>query len=651
MASRYDVVVIGSGYGGAIAASRFARAGRRVCVLERGAERWPGSYPEHLWSAARDTQISSVRRRVGSRLALYDMRFDDEVNVLVGCGLGGTSLINASVALRPIDAVFADDRWPDPIRSAGGAGLAPYFERAEQWLGSNPYPTTSPELAKLDALRVVAGHLAAPLERAPINVTFSPTTNRAGVTQPACNNCGNCIAGCNVGAKNTVLMNYLPDAVHHGGQIFTERCVDWIEDAGDDGWRVVFTEVRTDRRRFGAPRQFVLADLVVVAAGTMGSTEIMLRSAERGLHLSDRLGSNFNGNGDVLGFGYDSDRDLNAIGWAGRRKGRPVGPTITGVVPVNDRGMNSPMFADRPDARLADDALVIEEGAIPGILRAILPLTLLYTAVTAGEVSLRRRLRMLFRSWAGAARNTLTYLVMSNDDTGGRLVLQNDRVTVDWPTGPTGVHIRRNNDVLAAASASIGASYSPEMLYTKAMGHQLVTVHPLGGCVMADSAELGVVDHRGEAFIGSSGTRTHRGLHVLDGSIVSRPLDTNPSLTIAALAERAVELIAAERGWPLDLRPATDPIPQALIALPAGPASLDRGHRSNTVRFTERMAGWFGVDAETYEDGVGRGEADASPMSFVVTITIDDLAAPRPIPVSCQSCPERSRHLGSRRSP
>ncbi len=623
MASRYDVVVIGTGYGGAIAASRFARAGQRVCVLERGSERWPGEYPDSLWSAARNTQITSVKRRVGSRLALYDMRFDDEVNVLVGCGLGGTSLINANVALRPLPEVFADRRWPLEIRTGDGADLAPFFERAEQWLGSTPYPVEAPDLAKLDALQVVAEHLGAPLQRAPLNVTFEPSTNAAGVHQPACNHCGNCVAGCNVGAKNTVLMNYLPDTVRHGAQIFTERSVDWIEEATDDAWRVVFHDVRGDRRRFGAPRQFVTADMVVVAAGTMGSTEILLRSGERGLNVSDQLGSRFNGNGDVLGFGYDSEHDLNAIGWAGRRHERPVGPTITGMVAVHDHGVGSSRQSSTAAAQLADDALVIEEGAIPGALRSILPLTLMYTAVSASNAAPLRRLRMVFGSWSKAARNTFTYLVMSNDDDGGRLVLEGNRVTVDWPTGPTGVHIRRNNDVLAKASASLGAEYSPEMLYTKAMGHQLVTVHPLGGCVMADRAEDGVVDHLGEVFVGSSGARTHRGLHVLDGSIIARPLDTNPSLTIAALAERAVDRIASQRGWTLDVRPNPIPLTSDLV----GRFSADSEPSPDAVRFTERMAGWFGIGANDFDAGVAAGKADGSPLSFVVTIDIDDLDA------------------------
>ncbi|MEZ5343596.1 MAG: GMC oxidoreductase [Acidimicrobiales bacterium] len=154
-----------------------------------------------------------------------------------------------------------------------------------------------------------------------------------------------------------------------------------------------------------------------------------------------------------------------------------------------------------------------------------------------------------------------------------------------------------------------------EPLWTKSMGHQLITVHPLGGCVMADDAATGVVNDRGEVFSGQAGvSATHRGLHVLDGSIVPRPVDTNPSLTISALAERAVELICHDRSWPLTFEPAP--------ALRSPDTTTGPG-----IQFTERMAGWFGLGATTFEDGVERGQADASPLSFVVTIDVPSIEA------------------------
>ncbi len=619
----YDVIVVGSGYGGAIAASRFARAGQSVCVLERGSERWPGSYPETLRAAVRNSQLQTEKRHYGSRTALFDIRFDDEVNVLVGCGLGGTSLINANVALRPIPEVFDDRRWPEALRGDNKHDLERYFALAEQWLGSNAYPDAAPRLAKLDALNTVADHLGAPLRRAPVNVTFGEAINAAGVSQPACNGCGNCVSGCNVGAKNTVLMNYLPDAVQHGAAIFTERSVDSVSHApvGGRRWEVTFHEVASGRRFFDAARQTVQADLVVLAAGTLGSTEILLRSRAKGLTMSDQLGERFNGNGDVLGFGYDSDQDVNAIGWTGpmaaakQQTHPPVGPTISGAVFVNDASAERATDGTTPG--LGRDDLVIEEGAIPGMLDRILPLTLLFTALTASNAPWREKIRMILRSWRRAARHTLTYLVMSNDDASGRLELVGDRVAVNWPEGPKDIYVKRNNALLEKVSPAIGAQYAPELWYTAASGHQLITVHPLGGCVMADTAESGVVNDHCEVFSGRTGTETHAGLHVMDGSVLPRPVDTNPSLTISALTERAVDKIAAERGWPLDVSDATAPID----------AALQVAGRTNGVVFTERMVGWLGLDADDYESGVRRGQADASPFSFVLTIAIADVDA------------------------
>ncbi len=617
----YDVVVIGSGYGGAIAASRFARAGRSVCVLERGLEHHPGEFPETLAQGARELQILTRSRHLGSKTALFDFRLDDEANVLVGCGLGGTSLINANVALRPRAEVLADSRWPQAIRVPGA--LDRYFARAEEWLGSNSYPTTEPALPKLDTLGVVADALGAPLQWAPINVTFadSSSANPAGVTMSPCNGCGNCVSGCNVGAKNTVLMNYLPDAVRHGAKIFTKRSVRTVlplEDAeGERSWEVAFEAIGSGRKRFNSGTGTVRADIVVLAAGTLGTAEILLRSNAAGLSTSDLLGERFTGNGDVLGFGYGADRDVRGIGWTKRqiKKGDApqVGPTITGVIPV-DASSNT-----------SGSSLVVEEGAIPGFLKRAMPLMLLLTAVVGSDASFVRRLRMIFSSWREAAARTLTYLVMSEDDADGRLVLENDRTTVKWPGVVRDERIHESNKMLNRVTESIGAEYAPGPLSSELAGREVVSVHPLGGCVMADDAAFGVVNDLGEVFSSSSGTATHRGLHVLDGSVLSRPVDTNPSLTISAVAERAVELICEARGWPLDLSPNIEQ--RSWNEELRGGGKPDTGQRSHApgVTFTERMSGGFAKGAATYEEGAEVGKRSRSGLSFTVTIEIDDL--------------------------
>ena len=129
---RYDVVVVGSGYGGGVTASRLARAGKRVAVLERGREVVTGEFPSRFPDLRGEMQVTGKRMRMGSPTGLYDVRFGEDMHVLVGCGLGGGSLINAGVALRPDPRVFRDPVWPDAI--AQDALLDEGYARAAQWV-------------------------------------------------------------------------------------------------------------------------------------------------------------------------------------------------------------------------------------------------------------------------------------------------------------------------------------------------------------------------------------------------------------------------------------------------------------------------------------------------------------------------------------
>src|SRR5262249_26284326 len=131
---------------------------------------------------------------------------------------------------------------------------------------------------------------------APVVVSFEETLNAAGVLQPECIRCGDCCGGCNVGAKNTVALTYLPDAVRHGAQVFAHARVRSVSKAADGRWQV---HVERQDVRSSAPL-IVSAETVVLAAGTLGSTEILLRSRERGLQVSDRVGQRFSANGDII---------------------------------------------------------------------------------------------------------------------------------------------------------------------------------------------------------------------------------------------------------------------------------------------------------------------------------------------------------------
>nr|BFE93466.1 hypothetical protein GCM10020185_40020 [Pseudomonas brassicacearum subsp. brassicacearum] len=147
----YDVIVIGSGYGGGIAASRLSRAGRKVCLLERGREIQPGEYPNTLLAATEELQVHDPDGHIGSRTGLFDLHVNAQQNVVVGCGLGGTSLINANVSLEPEPGVFEDPRWPQAVREHQDTLLKDGYARAREMLKPNSYPASEPNLPKLDA--------------------------------------------------------------------------------------------------------------------------------------------------------------------------------------------------------------------------------------------------------------------------------------------------------------------------------------------------------------------------------------------------------------------------------------------------------------------------------------------------------------------
>lgn len=610
---RYDVVVVGSGYGGGIAASRLARAGRTVCVLERGKEFQPGEYPDTPVEALSEMQVDLPHARLGKRNALYDFRVNEDINVFQGCGLGGTSLVNANVALRVEPRVFEDARWPAALRE-DSEGIDRGYARAEEMLKPVPFPETR-SVPKLDALRKSARRLGleSKFSRPPIAVNFEESgDNHVGVEQSPCNECGDCVTGCNVGAKNTVLMNYLPDARNFGAEIFTETEVQWIERAGDH-WVVHFFMRSTGQAVFEAPALHVRAATVVLGAGSLGSTEILLRSKAKGLALSDQVGQRFTGNGDVLAFGYNNDEEINGIGFgAASPKGREkVGPCITGIIDA------------RQNANL-EAGMVIEEGSIPGALSNFFPGAMGAAAAAIGEDTdegwgdaIRERARVWMSqvrgAYHGATRNTQTYLVMSHDDAAGRLVLENDRLRIRWPGVGEQPRFRRVNEQLRAATAATGGTFVQNPIWTRWMGHRLVTVHPLGGCPMGEDAKSGVVNDRGQVFAGKSGNATHDGLYVCDGAVMPRSLGVNPFLTICALAERTCERMADEKGWSID------------YSLPSRPRTSPEDESGVAFEFTETMRGFFQPDASDYEAGYRAGRSSGNSIEFTLTVATEDL--------------------------
>jgi cholesterol oxidase len=231
---QYDVVIVGSGYGGAITAARLSAANgtakRSICILERGRE-WPvGAFPDDPLKVA-----ANVRNPLLNPLGLFDFLTFSDISIIKGSGLGGTSLVNANVAIVPDEDLFEGSAWPKNIKRSS---LLPYYEAARKMLAARPHPRAK-ELLKVQALDRRAQQLGTEAFGADLVVNFDiDGPNAQGVEQKPCIDCGDCVTGCNVGAKNTLYMNYLPAAKRNGTEILTQTQVDWLQKLDTGGWRV-----------------------------------------------------------------------------------------------------------------------------------------------------------------------------------------------------------------------------------------------------------------------------------------------------------------------------------------------------------------------------------------------------------------------------
>jgi len=540
--SEYPIVVIGSGYGGAITACRLAMAGHTVCVLERGAEWEPGSFPDTFKGIQENTNSCH------NPLGLYEyLRFSD-IDVIKGCGLGGTSLINAGVALRPDPDYFvrSDSRWPKAIQKEWEAGiLQRYYERAEHGLAAQRHPQGL-SFAKVQALKARADQRpGAEFGLVNIAVTFRDGPNTFGVQQHACINCGDCMTGCNVQAKNTLDMNYLPAAKRHGAEIYAGLKVEFIERANSgSGYTVHYRKAYQDHED-GTLSQ-LRAKAVILAAGSLGSTEILLRSNAEGLPLSQALGTRFSANGNFFGAAYNSDRITNFLGCGNRNDERSqvrAGPSILSAI-----------HYDRQSA--PKERMIVEDLAIP---RAFVDVwRIAFPAISAAtgddtdfslsdDLAEAARVSRDLGGWdpAGALNSTMIYIAMAQDEAEGEMHLDRQgRLRISWPGIFEQPIFRRMNKELRNHAAALGAIYFQNPRWHPLLGRNLITAHPLGGCPMADDSDRGVVDDRGRIYDGQGGV--HPGLFVADAAVLPECLGRNPLLTISALAERIAHHLAEE---------------------------------------------------------------------------------------------------------
>jgi cholesterol oxidase len=458
---------------------------------------------------------------------MFDLRIMRDVAVLTGAGVGGGSLVYANVQLRAPDAIFDDPAWPAAIDAAT---LRPYYDRTEDALGPRETPA-DPPLPKVRAFDAMAAHAGRPSSRLPIAVHFGADRRHpfSGVFQQGCDNLGRCDVGCPRLAKNTVDITYVARAEAHGAEVYPLHEADHIDPPGGGRgtWRVGFRDLQ-----YGVDGA-VEAPVLVLAAGTLGSTRLLLRNRRRLGRLSPALGTRFSGNGDALALAIDPA----APGVAGARTEH--GPTMTSRLDLLDeRGF-----------MVADGGLPASFGGLLEIVRGVRALTGLGRARVAvknaaaklglsdrplspRDVRLSRRLRPI--------GDTLVFLMIGRDAADGRMRLTPLLRCLDirWSKQASA----KLFDGMRTAAAELGEAAGATSFFALDAGPlgKFITVHPLGGCPMSDDPRAGVVDEWGRVH-------GYDGLYVLDGSIVPTSIGVNPSKTIAALAERGVERLVAER--------------------------------------------------------------------------------------------------------
>lgn len=658
----FDVLIVGSGYGGAAAAAQLSAcvgaegqalpSPLRIAVLERGREYLAGQFPSKMADLPGSLRFASPGDTAprGRREGLFDLRLGPDMCVALANGLGGGSLINAGVMEPVLDAVFSRPPWPKGLREHA-APLRDWYAQASLLLGARDACGDN-TISRLDTYKPLRADwlqsLSASARRPAITVALdAQSISPAGLDLQRCIACGDCATGCNYGAKQSLDTNLLVQAWQRGVRLVSGAGVlrvlphSWDPQADEihrpppegvkepwggpavpwQGWRVELNHTDEFLQRRQIEPLVLTARRVILAAGSLGSTEILLRSRAAGLPLSDRLGEQFSGNGDVLAAAVQAPQPLNAVADEEQAPAtRQVGPTITA------------MLDQRETAGFGETSgFVVQDLAIPGALRWLFEESF---ALSAGLGNLARGDDSAHQAGAefddphcisaAATARTLPLAIMGTDAAMGRLRLADEAaegtLSVDWPGARSDARVDQRHAWLQAQLDRQGARLLANPLWRllpKELEHLLggargpmISVHPLGGCAMGDSAAEGVVNEWGQVYCGrGSSTEVHAGLVVLDGAIVPTSLGINPALTITALALRA--LAQLKTAWGLVERttalpkPGPRPVYREMKPAEAAPA------RPTEIEIRERMGGFVRLP------GAPGGELKYAEFTFV----------------------------------
>ena len=530
--THYDFIVIGSGFGGSVSALRLAEKGYRVLVLEKGRRFAKEDFPTSNWDLKRWMWMPALGLK-----GIFQMSFMEHVTILHGVGVGGGSLVYANTLPMPSDGFFNAASWAK--LADWKTELAPHYKTAQRMLGAttNPVMTRGDHVLKEIAKDIGREEHFHPTEVAvyfgdPGKTAKDPYFGGDGPDRVGCTFCGACMTGCRVGAKNTLDRNYLWLAEKRGATIEPETEVTAVRErtrspSGANKTRGFTVETRpTFRKSGGASQRDFTADHVIFAGGVMGTLPLLLAMKDEPSALPDlspRLGDFIRTNSEALIGIITPEKDENFS----------KGVAITSILHTDDHSHVEPV-------RYAEGSGFFRTMALPhspgptviarafGVLRGFAkdPKTwmrvmlikdfarqsqvLLYMRTLEGTLSLR----LGRNAWTGFKKGLVTKL--------------------DDPTSAPLAFMEEATD-LARRFAEKVKGVAMSMVTETALGVP-TTAHILGGCCMGDSAENGVIDSKHRMF-------GYEGLYVIDGSAVSANPGVNPSLTITAMAERAMSFV------------------------------------------------------------------------------------------------------------
>lgn len=533
-AGRYDYIVVGSGFGGSVAALRLAEKGYRVLVVEMG-KRWrPEDFPKTNWRLRKFFWMPGLACYGIQRLTLLR-----DVLVLHGAGVGGGSLVYANTLMEPDDRAFDDPKWRD--LEDWKRTLAPHYATARRMLGV----TANPRLTPADeALREIAGDMgcAAAFHPTDVAVFFSDSAGKPeggmgkevpdpyfggeGPARAGCTYCGGCMVGCRYNAKNTLDKNYLYLAEKRGVRILPETRVRFVEPREGGDYRL---HVERSTSPFFKNRRTLEAAGVIFAGGALGTVPLLLECKRRGTlpRLSDQLGHYTRTNSEAL---------LGVTAWK-KEPEHSTGIAITSHFYLEDGTRVEPVRYSKG----SDVMCLLATPLTDGGTRLTRPFKWMGNC-------LRRPHHFLRTLWPlGRARKTIVLLFMQTDDNRTRMVLRRrwwwpfafgvtSRTPQDHPPVPPYIPVA--NDIARRMAKKLGGF--PQSSINEVLLNVSTTAHILGGCPMGTGPENGVVDKDGRVF-------GYENMLVSDGSIIGANLGVNPSLTITALAEHVMSGLPDKR--------------------------------------------------------------------------------------------------------